>query len=205
MKPESTRKLISVCALLLGVAWCVFVLFQPIQFLIQNGVDQIDASIFPTVIPLLLPGILLLCFSHYLYRAMNQRALRGIVGTVVTVLVLLMSTSLAPLLPDLFEVHEKVFVLLFGFTLFALPMYIHVVQTLLGYLKEDVPRKLDFMGKGQVMLLCWLLWLVVFHLFKNLLPQDDSVFRLVSNIIPLVFGYGVYRLSMWKLNQLRES
>lgn len=205
MKPESTRKLISGCAIFLGLAWLSFFLFHPVRSLIQNGGDGIGASFFTAVAPVGIPGILLLGFGLRLYRSMSLIALKWITGTIATVLVLLISSSLAIVLPEAFPEDSFGFLLILLCTLAILPTYIFVVRTLLKYLNEDIPSKVSFLSRGMITLLCWQLWIFLFTLLQNAAPKEDQLVRTITMIAPVGIAYGVFRLATWKLNQLRES
>ena len=205
MKPVQTRKLISGCAILLGVAWCVFVLFQPLMSVFQNVNGAMDLMLLLTLLPMLVPGVLLLCFGLHLYRAMSLPALKGVIGTVATLVVLFISSSIAIALPDVFPEGKAGFFLILLFSIVTYPFYVFVVQLLLRHLKESVPSKLSFLGKPQVMVVCWLIWLNLNTFLQNVPLPEDQVMQMLSTVLPIFVAYGVYRFSMRRLKKLQKT
>lgn len=205
MNPNRTRKLIGYTSILLGAAWAVLIVFKPVQSVFLEGRHWLDVTYLLTLLPILIPGLLFSIFGFSLSKGFSLRSLKWITGTAVGVGVLLLSSTLAISLPDTVPETEAGFILIFLCTLAALPLYIYVVRTVCRLLEEEVPSRMAFVSRGVVLLLCWQLWILLFSVFSNLVPEEDPILRALSVIAPMGIAYAVFRFANWKLRTWRSG
>ncbi len=202
MKPVLIRQAIAGASALLGICWIGMVIY-PIWKQLGGNERQFDYLFTLTIIPMMLiPGVLALIFGIRLFRSMSIEALKWVVGIFVTFGAFYLSSTLQGILPSILPDRIASNAFLFASGLIALPFYLYVLRFILPHVDSSEDCSSASIGKGVLVLLAWILWMLLSAIFHEYSPIEEGYthvprepWGLLGLFVPIIVAYSSYRVA----------
>jgi len=205
------RKIVAVVSMFLGVGWLAMVVLPPIAKTIEKTPALGDALflIFLIVmVPLMsIPGILCLWFGYRLFQRRTEDSLRWILGTGVFIL----TVSIYARVGEIFfgQFFETIWDTpgMLSVALIVAVAYPLLISRLLPAIGGDQKSPRNFVGKGLLTLIAWLVFFALSpapHSYlrdlKSMefigLPILDAILQLLIVLSPFLIPYLGYKLAV---------
>ena len=193
---------ISTVSIIFGLWWLWITTYPACQRL-WNGEREIDDYLFILIfIPIIsIPGILTTVFGIRLFREMSITSLKWIITTFAILGALYLSSIFLTIFPDLLPERVALNAFLFVASLIMTLAYLATLWFIIPYLGIDRPNFSSLIGKGVLILMVWLLWMLISRVLDVYSPIEESniysfaLWRILGVLVLIIIVYGACRLA----------
>ena len=198
MKKFNLNTAFGILVAFVGMIWVLFILLMSCLGFIEKATDLVGflVSLFYIICLLVfaLPGILAIYFGFRLIRQKSKKNIKRAVGALAVFGAFLFFPILNPYWEYLKEIPDLLLLLVGSFIM--IPVYVAISKFLMK--KEGlIPEQGEFIGKGIVGLVSWVLCLACFQLFtQNKIPDDnlDKPWQAILSLSPIIIAFVFYRI-----------
>ena len=193
---------ISTVSIIFGLWWLWTTTYPACQRL-RNGEREIDDYLFILIfIPIIsIPGILTTVFGIRLFREMSITSLKWIITTFAILGALYLSSIFLTIFPDLLPERVALNAFLFVASLIMTLAYLATLWFIIPYLGIDRSNFSSLIGKGVLILMVWLLWMLISRVLDVYSPIEESniysfaLWRILGVLVLIIIVYGACRLA----------
>ncbi|MFA6101482.1 MAG: hypothetical protein WCV67_01450 [Victivallaceae bacterium] len=205
MKTLSLNTIFGICSLLIGGGLFLALAILPLLRFLMMGKESMDYFLPIITLPVNIPGCLAVYFGFRLIKEKNKRNIKGSVGALAVMAVLLLSVLFASIMPnsigDLDVKHGFMLSLLLA-TITVIPVYILISRFLM--IREGLTPKPkgEFVGKGIILIISWQIWLAGAQIAKTYEPKERwGIIFALCLFVPIIIAYTFYKVSMRLLRE----
>ena len=205
MKKLSLSTIFGICAMLIGGGLFFALAILPLLRFLMMGKESMDYFLPIITLPVNIPGCLAVYFGFRLIKEKNKRNIKGSVGALAVMAVLLLSVLFASIMPNSIgdrDVKHGFMLSLLLATIAVIPVYILISRFLMIRERLILKPKGEFVGKGIISIIAWQIWLAGSEIARIYEPKEPwGIIFALCVLGPIIIAYTFYKVSMRLLRE----